>query len=78
MSPTKMQQRLEARLMEALQPTKLEIADNSGGCGQIFHVDIVSAAFDGKQLLARHRLVNSALKEEMKEIHALTIGTFLC
>lgn len=36
-------------------------------------VSIVSDQFEGKRLLERHRLVNSALTEEMKEIHALSI-----
>ena len=37
---------------------------------------IVSAAFSGKSLIARHRLVMAALAEEMKgPIHALTLDT---
>lgn len=36
-------------------------------------VSIVSDQFEGKRLLERHRMVNSALTEEMKEIHALSI-----
>lgn len=42
-------------------------------CGASFVVEIVSAQFEGKRLLERHRLVNSALEEEMKQIHALSI-----
>ena len=35
---------------------------------------IVSAAFEGKSLIQRHRLVNAALAEELKgPIHALTL-----
>lgn len=29
--------------------------------------------FEGKRLLERHRMVNAALEEEMKQIHALSI-----
>jgi stress-induced morphogen len=37
---------------------------------------IVSAAFDGKSLIARHRLVMAALAAELKgPIHALTLDT---
>ncbi|KAH7277210.1 hypothetical protein KP509_39G039700 [Ceratopteris richardii] len=36
-------------------------------------VEIASAAFEGKRLLERHRLVNAALADEMKEIHALSV-----
>lgn len=42
-------------------------------CGASFVIEIVSEQFEGKRLLERHRVVNSALEEEMKEIHALSI-----
>ncbi|XP_029127325.1 protein BOLA2 isoform X1 [Cajanus cajan] len=51
----------------------LEVNDTSGGCGASFVVEIVSEQFEGKRLLERHRMVNAALEEEMKEIHALSI-----
>ncbi|KAH9669310.1 protein BOLA2 [Citrus sinensis] len=50
-----------------------EVIDTSGGCGAKFEIEIVSEQFEGKRLLARHRLVNAALEEEMKQIHALSI-----
>lgn len=49
------------------------VVDISGGCGSSFTVEIVSEQFQGKRLLERHRMVNGALAEEMKEIHALSI-----
>ncbi|CAK9868706.1 unnamed protein product [Sphagnum jensenii] len=64
---------VEATLTIKLQPVHLDVVDTSGGCGASFDVQIVSAAFEGKRLLERHRLVNAALSEEMKEIHALSI-----
>lgn len=42
-------------------------------CGASFEVEIVSEQFVGKRLLERHRMVNGALVEEMKDIHALSI-----
>jgi stress-induced morphogen len=36
-------------------------------------VSVVSAAFAGKTLLARHRLINDALRAEMAHIHALSV-----
>ncbi|KAM7514303.1 hypothetical protein LguiA_003886 [Lonicera macranthoides] len=42
-------------------------------CGAKFTVEIVSEQFEGKRLLERHRMVNGALVEEMKDIHALSI-----
>lgn len=43
-----------------------------GGCGQAFQAVIVSQQFAGKTMLARHRLVNAVLKEEIAAIHAWT------
>lgn len=44
-----------------------------GGCGQMFNAIIVSPQFVGKKMtLARHRLVNGVLKEEISKIHAWT------
>ncbi|MQL97876.1 hypothetical protein Taro_030568 [Colocasia esculenta] len=49
-------------------------ADNtSGGCGASFEIEIVSELFHGKRLLERHRMVNAALAEQLKQIHALSI-----
>jgi acid stress-induced BolA-like protein IbaG/YrbA len=41
--------------------------------GAKLELTVVSAQFEGKPPLARHRLVNAALAEIMGEIHALTI-----
>lgn len=43
-----------------------------GGCGQAFQAIIVSPQFEKKNMLARHRLVNSVLKSEIAAIHAWT------
>ena len=50
--------------------------DESDGCGSKFHLIVVSDTFKGKPLLAQQRLVNKALQEEMKEIHALTMKCY--
>ena len=36
-------------------------------------IRIVSNKFDGQMLIARHRMVNEVLKEEIKLIHAVQI-----
>ncbi|KAG9444325.1 hypothetical protein H6P81_015665 [Aristolochia fimbriata] len=64
---------VEAVLTSQMKPTHLEVIDTSGGCGASFAIEIVSEQFEGKRLLERHRLVNAALAEQMKEIHALSI-----
>ncbi|KMY86542.1 YrbA protein [Candidatus Paraburkholderia calva] len=46
------------------------------GDGQHFFATIVSDAFVGKRLIARHQLVYAAIGERMKqEIHALSMKT---
>lgn len=69
--------------LAALQPSALEIEDEShrhaGHAGAAtglghFRVRIVSAAFAGQPLIARHRMVFAALGELMKtDIHAVSI-----
>jgi stress-induced morphogen len=39
-------------------------------------VVIVSEKFIGKSLLERHRLVNSCLEQEIKQIHAFSQKTY--
>ncbi|KAL4892616.1 bola protein [Aspergillus ambiguus] len=63
---------LKSKLIDQLQAEHVEIEDLSGGCGQAFQAIIVSPQFDKKTMLARHRLVNSALKAEIAAIHAWT------
>jgi len=75
---------IEHKLKAALQPLRLEVEDEShkhaghAGArehgGGHFNVTIVSAAFAGKGLLERHRLVYAALGDTLRrEIHALSI-----
>lgn len=46
------------------------------GDGAHFEALIVSPAFEGKRMIARHQLVYAALGERMKaEIHALSMRT---
>ncbi|RFU27906.1 hypothetical protein B7463_g8453, partial [Scytalidium lignicola] len=63
---------LRAKIIEKLQATHVDIEDMSGGCGQAFSALIVSPQFEKKTTLARHRLVNNALKSEIAAIHAWT------
>jgi len=74
--------KMRARLA-VLEPVQLEIIDEShkhaghAGArdgGGHYVVRIVSAQFAGKNTVARHRMIYSAMGELMKrEIHALTI-----
>ena len=76
-------ERICQALQEALDPELLEVKDDShrhaghegarDGRGH-FKVHVVSAAFEGKLPLARHRAVYAALGTMMEtDIHALSI-----
>jgi len=76
-------EQIEALLREAFNPTSLTIHDDShlhaghAGAregGGHYRVDIVSSAFDGKNTVARHRMIYAALGDLMPAaIHALAI-----
>ncbi|CAO2182228.1 unnamed protein product, partial [Urochloa humidicola] len=42
-------------------------------CGASYEIEVVSEKFEGKRLLERHRMVNTALAPHMAEIHAVSI-----
>ena len=68
---------LESKVRNSIPDvTFIQATDESDGCGSKFHLVIVSDTFKGKPLLAQQRLVNKALEEEMKEIHALTMKCY--
>ncbi len=73
---------IRARLAAALQPTRLDIQDDSalhaGHAGNTggghFTLNIVSSHFSGKSQVMRHRVVYQALADLMPQrIHALSI-----
>jgi BolA protein len=78
---------LEARLRATLQPTVLEVTDesaahaghagaNAEGYGTHFRVRIASPLFEGKPRVARHRLVYDALQLFIAQgLHAIAIET---
>jgi BolA protein len=82
---TDVRERIEAILLGRFQPARLEIRDDSAAHaghagaasgGGHYDVLIVSAEFEGKSLLDRHRLVHDALRDLIgREIHALALKT---
>ncbi|HEX2255641.1 MAG TPA: BolA family protein [Afifellaceae bacterium] len=75
---------IERKLAQALAPASLSVVDEShlhvGHAGHRpegethFRIQIVSAAFQGKSRVERHRMVNQALAEELAgPVHALAI-----
>lgn len=77
--------RIEAVLRGRFDPIRLEVRDESdmhaghagaAAGGGHFRALIVSAAFEGKSLLDRHRMVHEALRDMIgREIHALGLTT---
>lgn len=78
--------KITERLTQSLAPTRLAVINDSAqhrghmgddGSGEShFTVDIVSPLFEGKNRVARQRLVNQALAHLLAhDIHALAIRT---
>jgi stress-induced morphogen len=86
---TRVADAIKRKLSEALRPAQLSIkneshlhaghAGNPGGGPDAethFRVEVVSEAFAGLPLVARHRLVYAALQTELAEgLHALALKT---
>ena len=79
-------ERIEQTLKEALSPTRLMVADDShkhaGHAGARpegethYRIEVVSAAFEGENRVARQRLVNELLAPEFESgLHALQMKT---
>ena len=76
---------IEARLQSVLQPSALQVIDesadhaghagaNAEGAGTHFRVRVASPLFAGKSRVARHRLVYDALQQFVDQgLHALAI-----
>mmetsp|Transcript_39103 Transcript_39103/g.96862 ORF Transcript_39103/g.96862 Transcript_39103/m.96862 type:complete len:110 (+) Transcript_39103:251-580(+) len=81
--------RIQTKLTEGLTPLTLVIKDESfmhaGHSGNPsgdpdaethFKVEVVSAQFEGKPAVARHRMVYALLDQEIKDgVHALSLKT---
>ncbi|XP_013855475.1 bolA-like protein 2 [Austrofundulus limnaeus] len=62
---------IREKLTKELVAVHVDIEDTSPNrCATSFKVLVVSPQFEGKPLLQRHRMVNTCLAEELKEIHA--------
>ena len=76
------QDTIQAKLSEALQPSTLEVANEShmhGGPATESHFNItaVSAAFEDLNLVRRHQAVYKLLQQEMAgSVHALAMHLY--
>ncbi len=74
------QEIITEKLNQAFSPEHLEVINeshmHSGPNNEShFKVVIVSDEFKEKMLIARHRLVNKVLEDDLKDIHALALHT---
>ncbi|KAF0720225.1 Aste57867_463 [Aphanomyces stellatus] len=67
---------MRASILKALDATHVKVADISGGCGSMYKIEVVSAAFEGKTRVAAHRMVNDVIKTEIEGMHGLTLQTY--
>ncbi|PPQ69359.1 hypothetical protein CVT25_004751 [Psilocybe cyanescens] len=67
---------LEKAIKRAIPVTHLEIEDQSSGCGENYAIVLVSEAFQGKTTLARHRMINELLKDQIAQMHAFSQKTY--
>ena len=79
----KIQQQIESKLQAELTPVFLEVINESKhhqvppDSESHFKVTIASPRFADQNLLARHRLINRLLAEELAgPVHALALHTF--
>ncbi|PSJ44809.1 BolA family transcriptional regulator [Zobellella endophytica] len=77
-----MQSIIEHKVREALAPEHLEVINESymhrvePGSETHFKLVVVSPAFEGQRLLARHRTLNTLLADELAGgVHALALHT---
>ena len=78
-----MQEAIETKLADALDLIHLEVINESythnvpPGSESHFRVTLVSDAFDGQRMVARHQLVYAALAREVEGgVHALAVHTY--
>ena len=76
------QQTIERKVSERVEPIHLEVLNESNkhnvpkGSESHFKVTVVSSKFEGQGLVARHRLLNETLAEELAgPVHALSLHT---
>ena len=76
------QANIEEKITQALMPEYLEVLNESHmhnvpeGSESHFKVTVVTKEFENKMLVARHRILNQLLKDELEgEVHALSLNT---
>lgn len=78
----KIEQSIRSKIEQQLRPEHLEVLNESSshnvppGSESHFKVTLVTADFEGKMLIARHRMLNELLADELAgPVHALSLHT---
>jgi len=65
---------IENKLKSKLKVKKITVLDTSGN-GSFFQIHVEASDFNGLSTVKQHQLVNSSLKEEISQIHGLSLKT---
>ena len=66
---------IQRRIQEALPGAEVEVNDFTGG-GDHYEATVIAEQFDGKPMIARHRMVYAPLKDVLGgALHALALNT---
>ncbi|CAI2292571.1 unnamed protein product [Caenorhabditis sp. 36 PRJEB53466] len=55
--------------------SRVVVHDVSNGCGSMYEVFVEATSFKGLSKVAQHKMITSLLREEIKDMHGLTIRT---
>ena len=68
------EERVRDKILKGLGAgTDCQVVDVSGGCGAMLHINVASQAFQGKNKVAQHRLVNKCIQDET--LHGFKLET---
>lgn len=69
-------EKIVEKIQEVLPGAEVDVEDLTGTRDH-YKARVVAEQFEGKRLIARHRMIYDALSEEMKgPIHALTLDVY--
>jgi len=69
------EEKLAQVLKKALNAHHVNVIDKSGGCGESYEVIVHASSFQGMPTIKQHRLVQEAIKDDIKKWHAVSIKT---
>nr|CAX73411.1 putative bolA-like 3 [Schistosoma japonicum] len=73
---TARESKIEALLRKNFPKARLvSVSDVSGGCGAMFEIVVETEEFVSLPVLEQHRAIKKALRDEIQNMHGLTIKT---